>query len=241
MRVYCSACADWPRALQKHKQRATTPALSSTQVTLSHEAERQLTREKLLHIHSACLSTAARACSSTGALAKREEKTIDLGAQFLLATTSRVRRTQRRRGPLHGASSNACNTAGRRSRRARISLCISRRPPAVPPPRRPHDAALETQLGNAFSSDVCDDGPASTQPARRQFALSATIGWSVRGSPPPPAPASYPRDSHSHLSAKTTAVAWHSKPVWPRPKPRRSSQTCRPSAQRLGARPSGVS
>jgi len=66
MRVPCSACADWPRALQKHKQRATrnSPALSPTQVTLGHDAERQLTREKLLHTHSACLSTAARAYSS---------------------------------------------------------------------------------------------------------------------------------------------------------------------------------
>ena len=66
MRVPCSACADWPRALQKHKQRAArnNPALSPTQVTPGHDAERQLTREKLLHTHSACLSTAACAYSS---------------------------------------------------------------------------------------------------------------------------------------------------------------------------------
>ena len=92
-------------------------------------------------------------------------------------------------------------------------------PARCAPPRRPHDAALETQLGNASSSDVCGDGPAATQPARRQFALSAMIGWSVRGRPSPPAPASHPRDSQNHLEAKTAAVAWHSKPVWPRPRP----------------------
>ena len=62
MRVSCSACADWPRALQKHKQRVTlnNPAFPPTQVTPGHDAERQLTREKHLHTHSACLSTAAR-------------------------------------------------------------------------------------------------------------------------------------------------------------------------------------
>ena len=54
-RVPCSACADWPKALQKHKQRATriNPALSPTQVTPGHDAERQLTRKKLLHTHTA--------------------------------------------------------------------------------------------------------------------------------------------------------------------------------------------
>ena len=66
MRVSCSACADWPRSLQKHKQaqRRTTLALISTQVTRGRDAERLLTRERLLHTHSACLSTAARAYSS---------------------------------------------------------------------------------------------------------------------------------------------------------------------------------
>ena len=66
MRVSCSACADWPRALRKHKhaQRRTTLALTSTQVTRGRDAERLLTRERLLHTHSACLSTAARAYSS---------------------------------------------------------------------------------------------------------------------------------------------------------------------------------
>ena len=66
MRVSCSACADWPRALQKHKQaqRRTTLALTSTQVARGRDAERLLTRERLLHTHSACLSTAARAYSS---------------------------------------------------------------------------------------------------------------------------------------------------------------------------------
>ena len=66
MRVSCSACADWPRALQKHKQCATQKnlALTSTQVTRGRDAERLLTREKLLHTLSACLSTAARAYSS---------------------------------------------------------------------------------------------------------------------------------------------------------------------------------
>ena len=62
MKVSCSACADWPRALQKHNQRANNNY--PTQVTPSHDAERQLTRENFLHIHSACLSTAARAYSS---------------------------------------------------------------------------------------------------------------------------------------------------------------------------------
>ena len=66
MRVSCSACADWPRALQKHKQaqRRTTLALTSTQVTRGRDAEPLLTRERLLHTHSACLSSAAHAYSS---------------------------------------------------------------------------------------------------------------------------------------------------------------------------------
>jgi len=66
MRVSYFACPDWPRALQKHKQRAmrNNPAFSLTQAALGHDAERQLTREKLSHTHSTCLSTAARACSS---------------------------------------------------------------------------------------------------------------------------------------------------------------------------------
>ena len=45
MRVSCSACADWPRALQKHMQRATqnSPGVNLQQVTLGRDAERQLT------------------------------------------------------------------------------------------------------------------------------------------------------------------------------------------------------
>ena len=89
MRVSYSACADWPRTLQKHKQaqRRTTLALTSTQVTRGRDAERLLTRERLLHTHSACLSTAALACSSEKHAplqsAKRKQlgggrKTIDL-------------------------------------------------------------------------------------------------------------------------------------------------------------------
>jgi len=47
-------------------------------------AERHLTREKNFHTNSACLGTAARSHSrETCTLARRREKTIDLGAQFL--------------------------------------------------------------------------------------------------------------------------------------------------------------
>ena len=92
MRVSCSACADWPRALQKHKQHATrnNPGVilhagsPVQQVTLSHDAERQLTREKLLHTHSACRSTAARAYSSEkhAPLQSAKRKQLTSGPNF---------------------------------------------------------------------------------------------------------------------------------------------------------------
>ena len=86
IRVYCSACADWPRFLQKHKQRATrnNPALSPRQITPGHDAERQLTREKLFHAHSACLSTAARAYSSEkhAPLQSAKRKQLTSGPNF---------------------------------------------------------------------------------------------------------------------------------------------------------------
>ena len=83
-----SACADWTRAIQKHKQRATrnNPALSPTQVTPGHDAERQLTREKTL-AHTQRLpehGSAHLQLRETRALAKREEKTIELGAHFFV-------------------------------------------------------------------------------------------------------------------------------------------------------------
>ena len=88
MRVSCSACADWPRALQKHKQaqRRTTLALTSTQVTRGRDAERLLTRERLLHTHSACLSTAARAYSSEryAPLQSAKRKQLISGSNFFL-------------------------------------------------------------------------------------------------------------------------------------------------------------
>jgi len=86
MKVSCSACADLSRALKKHKQRATrnNPALSHTQVTPGHDAGRQLTREKLLHTHSACLSNAARAYSSEkhAPLQSAKKKHLTSGRNF---------------------------------------------------------------------------------------------------------------------------------------------------------------
>ena len=86
MGVSCSAYADWPRALQKHKQRVTlnNPALSPTQVT--PDAERQLTREKLLHTHSACLSTAAHTYSSEKHAPLQSAKRKQIGAFFCVPT-----------------------------------------------------------------------------------------------------------------------------------------------------------
>ena len=63
MRVPCSACADWPRALQK-QHGPEQPGIFPMQVTPGHDAERQLARDRHLHTHSACLSTAARSQSS---------------------------------------------------------------------------------------------------------------------------------------------------------------------------------
>ena len=94
-KVPCSACADWPRAPQKRKQRATrnNPALSPTQVTPGHDAERQLTREKLLHTQRLSEHGIVRLqLRETRALAKREEKTIDLGAQFFCGDSPAPRR-----------------------------------------------------------------------------------------------------------------------------------------------------
>jgi len=67
------------------------PALSPTQVTPGLDAERQLTREKLdwtTFAHTQRLpehGSARLQLRETRALAKREEKTIDLGAQWGLA------------------------------------------------------------------------------------------------------------------------------------------------------------
>ena len=87
MRVSCSACADWPRALQKHKQRVTlnNPAFPPTQVTPGHDAERQLTREKNFHTRSACLSTAARSEKHV----PLQSAKIDLKAQFFCSPAPR--------------------------------------------------------------------------------------------------------------------------------------------------------
>ena len=66
MGVFCSVRADWPRALQK-AHGVVHPGL----FLHAGNAERQLTREKHLHSHSAFLGTAARSCSSIA----RERKT----------------------------------------------------------------------------------------------------------------------------------------------------------------------
>ena len=65
--------------------------LSSTQVTPSYDAERQLTREKLLHTHShtqRCLSTASRAYSSEkhAPLQSAKRKQLTSGPNFFVPT-----------------------------------------------------------------------------------------------------------------------------------------------------------
>jgi len=64
------------------------PAFSPTQVTPGHNAERQLTREKLLHTHSACLSTAAHAYSSEkhAPLQSAKRKQLTSGRIFFVPT-----------------------------------------------------------------------------------------------------------------------------------------------------------
>ena len=90
MRVFCSAFADWTRALQKHKQaqRRTTLALTSTQVTRGRDAEHLLTRERLLHTYSTCLSTEARAYSSERytLLQSARRKQLISGSNFFCLT-----------------------------------------------------------------------------------------------------------------------------------------------------------
>ena len=68
----------------------SNPALSPTQVTPGHDAERQLTREKPFHTHSACLSTAARAYSSEkhAPLQSAKRKQLTSGPNFWYPPTS---------------------------------------------------------------------------------------------------------------------------------------------------------
>ena len=136
-------------------------------------------------------------------------------------------RHHRRRRRLCAACGSSCSDGSApvsrtcRAQRAASGGHGSREKPAARSQwaRLADSAPRHHQKAEIFSSDVCGDGSAPTQAARHQFALSAMIGWSVRGRPSPPAPASHPRDSQNHLEAKTAAVAWHSKPVWPRPRP----------------------
>jgi len=86
----------------------TQPGVFPTQVTLGHDAERQLTREKHLQTgatqrlpeHGSALSQLREAC----ALAKRKEKTIDLGALFLGSATKQVRDLKKKRTALLNAT-----------------------------------------------------------------------------------------------------------------------------------------
>ena len=108
IRVSCSACADWPRAPQKHKQRATrkNPGVTlyaGNAETPSHDAERQMTRENFSHTqHLPEHGSARLQLRETRALAKREEKTSDLGAHFFFVPLAfllfcRLTRDHRRR------------------------------------------------------------------------------------------------------------------------------------------------
>ena len=67
-------------------------AVGHADVTPGHDSERQLTREKLLHTHSACLSTAARAYSlekhAPLQSAKRKQLTSGRNSFCLIATHS---------------------------------------------------------------------------------------------------------------------------------------------------------
>ena len=65
------------------------PGVNLQQVTLGRDAERQLTREKLLHTHSACLTTAARAYSSEkhAPLQSAKRKQLTSGPNFFCTST----------------------------------------------------------------------------------------------------------------------------------------------------------
>jgi len=85
MRVSCFACADWPRILQKHKQRATR----NNPGVILHPGNAELwrgtpadTREAFAHTQRLPEHGSARLqLRETRAIAKREEKTIGGGQE----------------------------------------------------------------------------------------------------------------------------------------------------------------
>ena len=81
--------------------------------------ERQLTREKLLHTHSACLpehGSVRLLFRETRALSKREEKTIDLGAQIFFVPTHLPLPPPRPPAPRRGSESELSFTANPNTR-----------------------------------------------------------------------------------------------------------------------------
>jgi len=219
MRVSCSACADWPRSLQKHKQRATlnNPAFSPTQVTPGHDAERQLTREKQLLTHSTCLSMAARACSSEkhAPLQSAKRKQLTSGRNFFKARRAALARKVLAPAP------RAFGDLRRRHLKCVLAACAPRRRPS-------RAASRATRLGSSRRAPSrggprCYSSGAQARCCPRST-LAVTAGYTERrgrrsagllaqrrwcpGPPHVPRPAGGERGSRRPREALGRRVSW---------------------------------